>query len=274
MADERLNKERERNLLGYFKKNIEQKEIEQKQMNKLVLILTLVVLTTYCFGQEKFIVTEVVKSFPYPNVKKEVKVNRNNIYEDSLYIVSKTCDGEWGGTIIFKNKITDIEYLTISTCPVVVNKLNNKYYVTNSLAHLCGSSQILEISNPDSLTIVELPKFGREREKKIRDIKWHDFNLRRGTKSIVDTVGVQILVSFIYNEQLYHIIADDYKTFLAKIENNKFITIDTVSNKSLWTYEPKIFISEDKHLFILFATYEVTGYLDIYENKITVTRSK
>jgi len=244
----------------------------KKRMKRLVMILTLVVITTYCFGQDQFIINEVVK--PYPYMKNENKVNRNNFYEDSLYIVSKTCQGEFGGTILFKNKKTGIEYLAHSTCPVVVNKLDNKYYVTNTLRHLCGSSQILEIENPDSMTIVKLPQSRKEREKKIREIKFNVPNLEKGTKSILDSLGVLTIASFPYNGQLYHIVTDYEKTFLTKIENGKFVTIDTISNKPFRTYNPRVFVSEDGKYFVSFTNDIVNGYLEIFENKITVIRSK
>jgi hypothetical protein len=257
--------------LATLKRNLK-KKIRQKQMNRLVVILTLVVLTTHCFGQDKFIINEVVKPFPY--VSNENKVNRNNFYEDSLYIVFKTCQGEFGGTILFKNKRTGVEYLSHSTCPVVVNKLNNKYYVTNTLAHLSGFSEILEISNPDSMTIVELPQSGKEREKKIREIRFNEPNLRKGTKSILDSIGVLTIASFPYNGQLYHIVTDFKKTFLTKIEGNNFVTIDTISSKTFWTYNPRVFVSENGTFVVSFKNNEVNGYLEIFENKITVVRSK
>lgn len=88
-------------------------------MTKLIISLTLF-LTTSCFGQDNFIIKEIVEDEFSEN---NVKVNPNNIFEDSLYIVSKTCSGEWGGTIKFKNK--KIQVLNISHLQPVLSWLTN-----------------------------------------------------------------------------------------------------------------------------------------------------
>ena len=245
-------------------------------MNRLTILLTFVVLTTSCFGQEKFIIKEFVKQDKLPKITKSyVKVNQDNIFEDSLYIVSKSCSGEWGGTIKFKNKISGIEYSAASTCPVVVNKLNDKYYVTNTLAHMCGSSKVLEISNPDSMTVLELPKQRAKRGKIIvQNIGYDESKSTKGTIKLVDSIGVLTLASFPFNGQLYHIVTDFKKTFLTKIEENKFVTIDTVSEKTLWTYGPAVFVSDSGHFLVWFENEEAEGYLDIFENQITIVRKK
>lgn len=62
-----------------------------------------------------------------------------------IVLVSKSCRGEFGGTIKFKSKKTGIEYCCASTCPVVVNKVSGKYIVTNTLAHMRGFSELIEI---------------------------------------------------------------------------------------------------------------------------------
>lgn len=226
-----------------------------------------------CFGQDTFIIKDVVEQDGFS--KSDFKLNPNNIFEDSLYIVSKTCSGEWGGTIKFKNKKTGIEYSASSTCPVVVNKLNGKYYITNTLAHLSGFSEILEISNPDLMTVFELPKPRSKKGKTIvRYVGDDESKSTNGTKQLVDSIGLLTLASFPYNGQLYHIVTDFKKTFLTKIENNRFVTIDTVSNKSIWTYDPEVFLKDNGHMIVLFKNQEVEGVLDIYENQITVRRNK
>jgi hypothetical protein len=241
-------------------------------MNRLITLLTFF-LVTNCFGQDKFIIKDSVGQYEFN--KSDIKVDSDNIFEDSLYIVSKTCSGEWGGTIKFKNKKTGIEYSASSTCAVVVNKLKGKYYITNTLAHLGGFSEILEISNPEVMNVFELPKPKRKKGKTIiRYVGDDESKSTRGTKQLVDSIGVLTLASFTYNEQLYHIVTDYKKTFLTKIENNKFITLDTITDTSIWTYDPEVFVKSDGHLIVLFKNQEVEGALDIYENQITVKRKK
>jgi hypothetical protein len=241
-------------------------------MNRLIILLTLF-LTTNCFGQDTFIIKEIVGQDDYS--KSDFKINPNNIFEDSLYVVSKTCSGEWGGTIKFKNKKTGIEYSASSTCPVVVNKLNGKYYITNTLAHRSGFSEVLEISNPDLMTVFELPKPRSKKGKTIvRYVGDDEAKSTNGTKQLVDSIGVLTLATFPYKGQLYHIVTDFEKTFLTKIENNRFVTIDTVSEISIWTYNPEVFLKQDRHMIVFFKNQEAEGVLDIFENQITVRRKK
>lgn len=241
-------------------------------MNRLIILLTLF-LTTNCFGQDGFIIKDIVGQDGFN--ESDIKVNPNNIFEDSLYIVSKTCSGEWGGTIKFKNKKTGIEYSAASTCPVVVNELNGKYYVTNTLAHLSGFSQILEISNPDLMTVFKSPKPRSKKGKTIvRYIGDDESKSTIGTKQLVDSIGVLTLASTPYNGQLYHIVTDFKKTFLTQIENNRFVTIDTVSDESLWTYSPEVFVKGDGHMYVVFKNQKTEGVLDIYKNKIIIRRKE
>ncbi|MFZ6052746.1 hypothetical protein [Halocola ammonii] len=241
-------------------------------MNRLIILLTLF-LATNCFGQNAFIIKDVV-GLDGIN-RSDFKMNPSNIFEDSLYVVSKTCSGEWGGTIKFKNKKTGIEYSAASTCPVVVNKLNGKYYITNTLAHLSGFSEILEISNPELMTVFELPKPRSKKGKTIvRYVGDDESKSTKGTKQLVDSIGVLTLATFPYNGQLYHIVTDFKMTFLSKIENNKFVTIDTISDNSIWTYDPEVFVKDNGHMIVFFKNQEVEGILDIYENQITVRRRK
>jgi hypothetical protein len=241
-------------------------------MNRLIILLTLF-LTTNCFGQDTFIIKEIVGQDNYS--KSDFKINPNNIFEDSLYVVSKTCSGEWGGTIKFTNKKTGTEYSASSTCPVVVNKLNGKYYITNTLAHMSGFSEVLEISNPDLMTVFELPKPRSKKGKTIvRYVGDDEAKSTNGTKQLVDSIGVLTLATFPYKGQLYHIVTDFEKTFLTKIENNRFVTIDTVSEISIWTYNPEVFLKQDRHMIVFFKNQEAEGVLDIFENQITVRRKK
>jgi len=241
-------------------------------MNRLIILLTFF-LATNCFGQDRFIIKDSVVQDNFG--KSDFNINPNNIFEDSLYIVSKTCSGEWGGTIKFKNKKTSVEYSAASTCPVVVNKMNGKYYITNTLAHLSGLSEILEISNPELMSVFKLPKPRSKKGKTIvRYIGDDESKSIKGTKQLVDSIGVLTLASFQYNRQLYHIVTDYEKTFLTKIDKNRFVTIDTISNMSIWTYDPEVFVNDKGHLSVFFKNQDLEGILEIYENQITVRRKK
>ncbi len=195
-------------------------------------------------------------------------------FEDDQYLGSKTCSGEWGGTIKFKNKKTGIEYACSATCPVVVNKIDGKYIVTNTLAHIRGSSQVLEISNPSLLNVFKLPKFHKKGNIIYRHVGDEESSSTQGAIQIVDSLGVLTLASFPYEGELYHVITDFHKTFIAKIENHRFVTVDTLSNKSFWTYDPEVIKNEGGHWFVFFTNSEIDGYLDIWNNCITLVQYK
>jgi len=244
-------------------------------MKSYLLILTFA-FTSNCIAQEKFLITETINNDSLNRLDKTAfKVDKNNIFEDSVYIVSKSCSGEWGGTIKFKNKKSGIQYSAASTCPVTVTKFNDSYIVTNTLAHLSGSSEIIEISNPEDMTVFELPKPRKKKGKVIyRYVGDDETKSSKGIKSLVDSIGVQTLATFIFQGQLYHIITDFDKTYLTKIINRKFISIDTVSNESLWTYKPEVFVTNDNHSIVFFDNQKAAGYIEIFENNIKVVRQK
>ncbi len=230
-----------------------------------------------CYGQDqKFIIKEVIDSNKVlAFLKNNFTVDRNNIFEDSTYIVSKTCSGEWGGSIKFKNKRTGVVYTARATCPVVVNKLNGKYYVTNTLAHLYGFSTVLEIRKPSLMAIFKLPK----RRNKKGEITFgligdDESNSTKGTVKIVDSIGILTLATFPFKDELYHVITDYEKTYLAKVVNKKFVTIDTISERSISSVNPEIYTTKDNHFIVCLNDLDVKGYLDIFENKILLVRSK
>ena len=127
------------------------------------------------------------------------------LFEDENYEIWKSCSGEWGGSVYFKNKKTGKLFATKSICAVSINKINNKYYISNSLSHLFGSSNIMEISNPEKLKpILKLPTFHPE----ISTSQYETDN-SSGTKSLVDSSEVLIRTSFVYNDKLYSILTDN-----------------------------------------------------------------
>jgi len=242
-------------------------------MTKLILFLTLA-LSSNCFGQEqnKFIIREFVNNDSVPKLdRNNFKIDKNKIFEDSTFVVSKTCSGEWGGSIRFKDKKTGIEYSASSTCPVVVNKLNNKYYVTNTLAHLSGFSEIIEIADPKALTIFEYHKPRKKRKETIiRYLGDNESKSTKGTRQLVDSIGVLTIATFPFQEQLYHIVTDHKKTYLTKIVSGKFESIVTISNQRLCTYDPEVITTVDKHYIVFFHN----GYYDIHENNISIIRQR
>lgn len=240
-----------------------------------LLLLIAIHFASYGQSEKMFIIKEEVINEGNKKSQKDFKVKNSSFFEDENYLVSKTCSGEWGGTINFKNKRTGVEYSCSATCPVAVNKIKGKYIVTNTLAHLSGSSEVLEISNPDSLTIYKIPPPRAKKNKKvIVYVEDNESKSTKGSKSLVDSVGVLTLASWPYKGQLYHIVTDFRKTFLTKIENNRFVSIDLISDESIWTYEPEVLRTDDNHFVVFFKNDKENGYLEIMDNRINLMRYK
>lgn len=194
------------------------------------------------------------------NIKKE----NFNFYEDDLYICSKSCAGEFGGRVRFKNKLTGNESYIKATCPLIINKIDRNYYLSNTIRHLAGSSSVLQISNPDSLNEVEI----------YQSIYPWDFLPNKIVEELLDTTGVIILLSFPYDKQLFHIISDYSEIYLAKIENKSIEKITTLSNQYPFTNTTEIIITNHNHFIVPLRWKRNKGHLDVVDNKIMVITYK
>lgn len=189
------------------------------------------------------------------------------LYSDSKYEIWSTCDGERGGKVYFKNKENAKTYVTPATCAVSVNKIKNKYYLSNSLAHLSGFSDVLEIVDPQKLNPYHLDK---KVFKKITVAGSENLSTT-GSKKIVDSSAVLIRTSFVYNNKLYSILTDNEgkKNTISEIENDKFHTVQELPD-DLFYHEPIIIKDKDNHQKIYFQ-HPKSGTLEITNNLIKIT---
>lgn len=188
------------------------------------------------------------------------------LFEDENYEVWKSCSGEWGGSVYLKNKKTGKLFATKSTCAVSVNKINNKYYVSNSLEHLFGSCNITEISNPEHLKpILKLPSFHPE-----ISTREYETDNSSGTKHLVDSSGVLIRTSFEYQNKLYSILTDNQgkKNTISEIQNNKFKTVIELPDYIF--YSKPIIIKGKNNSQKLYFQGTKTGTLEIIKNQIKI----
>lgn len=199
----------------------------------------------------------------------KIKKERKVFFEDNTYKVTKTCSGEWGGTIRFTDKNTGIEYSCESTCPVSVTVLNGEYIVTSSLGHLSGSTEIIKVRDPKSMDVFQLPPPIKKKGKKVfRYIGDTESKSKKGTETLIDSFGVLTLGSFVFEKELFHVVTDFEKTYIAKIEKNKFVMIEFICNGRTWTYGHDVIPTEDGHVIIIIKG----GYIDIFENHVKVLR--
>jgi hypothetical protein len=196
-------------------------------------------------------------------------------FEDTDYIVNKTCSGEFGGSIWFKNKKTGIEYSCNSTCPKSINKIDNKYIITNSLSHMSGSSEIIQIENPKELSIFEKPKPRGKRD----GIDFYyagdkESKSRKGIKVLWKESDILTYLSFYRNKTLYHIMVKKGKTYLTTLVENKLVIVNLISEKEIWSHNVAYKIDENNLTLSLGRINLSNGYLEIKDNNIKLVRYK
>lgn len=179
-----------------------------------------------------------------------------SFYEDENFTVDQSCHGEFGGYITFTQKSSKNKYVLGATCPVIINNIDGKYYLTSTLAHLMASSEIVEIDNPLHLTL-ENPEI-----RSSETIK--------GKKVVLDSIGVFTLLSFKYDDTLFHITTDSKKMYLSEIKNGKFENVMTIAEKSFWSHDPISFETTDGHFVSIFENDQVDGYIEIIGNTIKI----
>lgn len=219
-----------------------------------------------------FLITEkqVKEEFIQKSLVAAEEINKKIIYEDEQYEVTSSCQGEWGGTILFKNKKTGLYYAARATCVVAIHYLKGKYYVTNSLAHLSGGMDIMSINNPNDLLPVHVNKDGT--------IDYENDYIQitsiKGTQSIVDSFGVTCTGSFPYKGKLYCIINNRQETFLSIVENQQLVTVQKLSSSRLWTYEPRVLQLGEQHYLMFFHNQQASGCIEVRKNKISILRER
>jgi hypothetical protein len=149
----------------------------------------------------------ISKSYARNLPSKDSFINQN--YEDTNYFITSHCRGEWGGLVKFNNKQNKNIYKMESTCPLLIDFRDGKYYVLASLSHGEGFTSIKTVENPAKLTD------------------------STGYKILLDTFGLIANQFFPFNNRNYLIYTTDSLTILGKYENNRIIAIDTLINRLL-----------------------------------------
>lgn len=167
-----------------------------------------------------------------------------SMFHDSLFNVYSICMGEFGGGLYFVDKKDSNNcYCMRSTCPIMIDKVNGVYYVTETLAHGFGFVRIIEIKNPKALLKIKRNDFLKLLSI---DVDYHlspkqsqilDSNLHNQGQILLDTSGDRKRFLFLdvfypYHNKYYLIMTSHENTFLALLENRKMQVIDTIVNFS------------------------------------------
>lgn len=215
------------------------------------------------FRNDSIIVTtDAEKNTLYLDLKKnafiKIKDQDSFVYQDEKYYVTSSCSGEWGGTIYFRSKKDSKTYEASSTCPILVNRINDNYYVTNYMGHMMGFASILEIDDPLKMKVTYKGSMG------VRES-----NSTLGVKNLLDTTELYIPASFVNNGHVYHFYSDDKSTKLAFLQNRKLVTAYDFKGKLYLSYQEQF--SPDRQ-FLVFDTDKdnVFGFVDIVDDEMRI----
>jgi hypothetical protein len=200
------------------------------------------------------------------------------MFEDSNYFVYSCCAGEFGGAIFFYDKRTKRTYSCPATCTKTVNKIKNVFYVTNSLEHMSGSTEILKISDPSKLYELKADSLKHFCNWWTHFVTESDYDnhLKRfmvGTESLVDVKGVPTLTSFIYKDKLYNISTTWHKTFLNTIQNNTLVALDTIYDLPLIAERSGTKIYKNFYFTSLYP-HHMSGFVFIKSDTINIVTFK
>ncbi len=208
-------------------------------------LLVLSTISTEAQNSHPLIVNEHWTKKPYRPFRIVDDNEYDYIFEDDRFTVTSICHGEFGGSVTFANKDTGKKHITRATCAVMVNELNDKYYLTNSLAHMVGSTEIVELTITDTLT----------------------------RKQIASATELLTLASFVYQGRLYHVTTYFDSTYIAIASNGTFKPVIKLSDVYYAPYGD-VRIEDNGHVIVKFKSKQAKGYIDIYENQINVYRRK
>lgn len=205
---------------------------------------------------------------------KQIEEVDDEVYEDDNFAIKYLDFGEWGQTTWFIDKKTKKEYL-LGSSGTIVNKLNDKYYLTND-------SKILMIDDPHYLEQSDKSCYYEtvEKERKFlecissleganiiyKDSTFQSFSFKKPNQSIA--------TSFVFNEQLFQLVTNITKTYIAKIEKETLIPIQNIGkNYSTynWYYSYRGNNLENNYRFLKFREdYNKFGFIEIENNKIDI----
>lgn len=161
-------------------------------------------------------------------------------YKDTDYKVYGYCMGEYGGALMFqdRHKPDSIYYLSC-TCPLMIDKRKDGYYITRSLAHGDGSGAVEFIHSPKELLNLPLDSLaGRWEKTMFPELDNYEIynKLENQGEILIDSMGLTFNIFFAYKDQNYLIYSDLKNTYLGSLNAGKLIAIDTLLPVPTWRY--------------------------------------
>lgn len=159
------------------------------------------------------------------------------LYSNEDYLVYGYCRGEFGGALIFQDRLNpDSIYYLESVCPTMVERRNCTYFISSSLPHMYGSTNILMLDFPKNLIRVNKDSLSTNWKLKafpnLNENERYLATRNQGTV-IMDTIGMVLNLFYPNNRKNHLIFSASNHTLHGKLEGNKLVVLDTVLNFTL-----------------------------------------
>lgn len=161
-------------------------------------------------------------------------------YQDDTYQVFGECRGEFGGSVIFINKDRPkkVNYLTC-TCPSMIEKREDGFYITETLAHGSGHGRIIKIKDPKELITVDIDSLSTSwKEERFKGMDGFEVykKLAWQGQTLVDTIDHVFSLFFQYKNRDYLIFSSFNSTLLGEVKKGEINVLDTLANTFTWGY--------------------------------------
>ncbi|MCE7995447.1 MAG: hypothetical protein HEP71_25945 [Roseivirga sp.] len=164
------------------------------------------------------------------------KAPQKILFEDSSFLISCDCYGEFGGTIYFYQKATQETYLTDAMCARSIVLEDGAYKVLSSLGHGVGFSDLRLIPDPRKLTrLSDLDPFDLSPYQK-QHLGFLDSTNYGESK--FDFYSIQLFALFNHNRQHLYLTRWRGVTFITEIQGNTISVSDPLFADNLYVHNP------------------------------------
>lgn len=188
------------------------------------------------------------------------------IFEDEMYSVFALDFGEWGGKTWFKDKKTSVEYEIELSSPII-NKIDSTYYIS-------GRNFVYKIDKPkllnecdEEVTYKNIEKNGKYTTWYGKSIGYERIYKDTTEQNIFDNQFIpHIVSSFVWQNELLHIYVTKTETFVARIDKNAIIPIQTIGTKQRffnWVNSYRCKIQKDGSQLLKFRSQNKFGLITL-----------
>jgi hypothetical protein len=152
------------------------------------------------------------------------------VFEDTNFEVYSGCVGEFGGTIIFRDKHTSKFYYLESLCLNTFDYTNGSYLITDTF-EAYQLSRILKITDPRKLVEINpaylSTDWKHEQFPNLSRDSIHELLFNQG-ESILDVTGFALNTYFRYKNKDFIVGSRQDTCYIAEIKHKKYAIIDTL----------------------------------------------